>query len=133
MLCRTRLWTLSLLALLTLAAAGRVDAWGNPPAVQVDAAFDIRFDVRIGPDQMYEPQAPWFTYFPYDPHVHAPPAAGYPAWPQQWPPAAPALPPRTPMTPGSLPLPPTNVTYGSHATGWQPVSYFQAPSYWYGR
>lgn len=105
---------LGLLALGTcLAGAGDAQAWGLPP-VKVNLTF--RVDVRS--DHTPPPQYPWWTYFPYDPHLMAP-ASGptYPNWPQQ----------QAGMRPTSMPLPaaPTpNVTQQYRAPApVQPVAY----------
>jgi len=103
--------------------------------------------------------APWYTYFPLDPHLTAGVggAPHYPDWPQPFPPqpAPQGGPSSTPtFTPGYTPIAPrpspvASSQYGYPQYGYpqygypqygspqtfQPVGYsnFQPPSYWYGR
>ncbi|MBI3407644.1 MAG: hypothetical protein HY040_04720 [Planctomycetes bacterium] len=97
--------------------------------------------------------APWYTYFPLDPHLTAPSAgtAHYPDWPQPFPPqptpqsgspaSAPGYAPPGYAPPGYTPIAPrpSPIAAGNPQVGYpqafQPVGYvnFQPPSYWYGR
>lgn len=107
--------------------------------VRVD--FTIRFDVDFDNRPTYKNLAPWYSYFPYDPHIHGR-APQYPSWPQTWPPVAPM--PR--KTTAAAPIPPaTRIGYQPMPTAVQPASWsqavnppaplmsYQVPSYWYGR
>lgn len=83
----------------------------------IRADFVCRFDVRTGPTALGV-NAPWYTYFPYDPHLMAQPQTSpYPPWPSQYFQAPP------PAGFGQMPGPSI-----------QPTGYpAQVPSYWYGR
>jgi hypothetical protein len=127
----------ALLALGCLASSARAHYY---PPVRVD--FTFRFDVELTDQTPYKKLAPWYTYFPYDPHVHGP-TTHFPTWPTPFPPA-PAK--KDAMSPGGPAAP--MAWYPPYRTvSWQPAAcypapaypsaiqpvYFQAPSYWYGR
>jgi hypothetical protein len=83
-----RLWWLPALALTWLLTPHSAHAWGNSCGIPLKIDFVIRFDVATTSGSAVRPAAPWYTYFPADPHLTA--QAGhnpYPNWPQQWPPA----------------------------------------------
>src|SRR5688500_6086095 len=85
---------LPLLALAVLLGSSSATHANHPP-VTID--FPFRFDVELGNQIPYKSLAPWYTYFPHDPHVHGR-APHYPTWPGTWPPAA--------APTGRAPLPP---------------------------
>jgi hypothetical protein len=132
------------IASLVVSAAVVPSADANPP-VKIDFVF--RFDVELASQYPWKNLAPWYTYFPYDPHVHGQ-APQYPSWPRTWPPTAPA--PKdamgrmmVPMLPPMLP-PPTRPAPGTGPIAYRPMAaltpvsyaqpvYYGAPSYWYGR
>lgn len=70
--------------------------------------------------------APWYTHFPYDPHLYNPgPYTTYPHWPQR------------PTTGTRVDMPPVNAQMVNPyaQSGLRAVSYYGQgmPSYWYGR
>jgi hypothetical protein len=95
-----RIALLGLVALGTsLAATGDAHAWGLPP-VKVNLTFRVDVHSLEHPAPMY----PWWTYFPYDPHLMTPASRPhYPNWP------APA-PVRQTSLPGQ-PTPPSNIVW----------------------
>jgi len=125
---------------LALAAAGFFVESASADDLPVRVDFTFRFDVDFGNRPTYKNLAPWYSYFPYDPHIHGR-AAQYPSWPQTWPPVAP-MPRKTP----AAPIPPvTRMSYQPAPSSVHPVSWsqsagatsvpsgYQVPSYWYGR
>jgi hypothetical protein len=139
------LLSLAWLALLGLAwalAPTSAQAWGEKThPVKIDAGIDFRFNVYTVPNVV--PRAPWYTYFPYDPHLMAPPPGShYPTWPNPFPPRDASTPPSPPSQGGVPPSPndytpltPRRPSIAATTHALQPVSYsaFQTPSYWYGR
>lgn len=130
---------LGLAGLVVLFASGPVAA--QVPQLKVDCTFKV--DVKLQ-DPYLQNLAPWWTYFPQDPHLMA---AGsrpsvYPSWPQPFPPETPkdgssmsrpqGQRPPGPMVDRRTPFSPTAQAYPSWV---QPAGYYstQAPSYWYGR
>src|SRR5439155_19059498 len=82
----SRLWWLPALTLTWLLTPHTAHAWGNSCGIPLKIDFVIRFDVATTSGSAVRPAAPWYTYFPADPHLTA--QAGhnpYPNWPQQWP------------------------------------------------
>lgn len=90
---------LALLGLAWVLTPAAADAWGPPVPVRVDSMFVYKFDVIVGPAAFGRPGAPWYTYFPADPHLMAQPRHNaFPNWPTQpYPPTA--LPGATPVAP----------------------------------
>lgn len=107
------------------------------PPIKVDAAIIFRFNVKVGHKYQHRPLAPWYTYFPQDPNLTGPAQPSpYPHWPQQFPPnpnpvPAPGSMGYLPPVPG-LQQPPGNLP-PVPGSPYQPVGWFQGPSYWYGR
>lgn len=121
------------------------------PPVKIDAGFKAWFKIYTPQKMHMKNLAPWYTYFPYDPRLMAPPQASvYPTWPQPFPPVAPQgpaapgqdrkMPPAdsnlgwAPATPQAAPTPPGPLA----GPQLQPVSYYGGsflgvPGYWYGR
>jgi hypothetical protein len=105
-------WLIAL-ALPVLAIPSKAQAWLYLPAYKVDLGAKVWCNVQ---KLDLCPSAPWYTYFPYDPHLasgHAGP--NYPFWPQ-----TPAVAPQAVQQGAGMP--------------YAPVSYApQAPGYWYGQ
>jgi len=132
-----RRWWLGMLGLVWLGATSVGHAWERPN-VKIDAVFDFRFDVQVGPP-VQRPTAPWYAYFPNDPNINpSPQATPFPPWPMQFPPPGPPadaykktnVPSNVPAGPMQTSYWPVSYSYGSNL---QPVGYapMQAPSYWY--
>lgn len=104
--------------------------------IKIDAGFKFHFNITSAQDA--KPQAPWYTYFPYDPNLMAPPpSAPHRTWPGPQPskatkPSGMSVPmPNYYTPPFTRPAP-----IAADAMPFlQPVGYstFQTPSYWYGR
>ncbi len=133
--------TLSLIGLGWALAASQAHAWGwtQPIPIKVDAQFTYRFNVNIGPGNVFRPPHPWWAYFPADAAQQTQqPLMPFPNWPQQ-PPVAPPLmtQPAPLMTQGYAPWAGHTAWNQPVANPWQvqPISYtpMQAPAYWYGR
>src|SRR5262249_1382474 len=117
------------------------------PPVTIDLGWKFHCNIYTVPPVI--PSAPWYTYFPYDPHLMSPTAAShYPNWPQPFPPNVPPGPASPVQAPGSSPIAPRpapgapqigSLQIGSpqlaNPQSLQPVGYmnFQPPSYWYAR
>jgi hypothetical protein len=125
-----RISTLSLI----LAVPAQAQAWGLP--VKIDAGINARFNVYWS-DQLQQPLAPWYLYWPMEAHFQAPAPVGgiqFPNWPSQWPPAPPAkadekaappggaLEPELPFAP-KLSAPPAPVNQPPAPPGVVPVNY----------
>ena len=112
------------LGLFPLAAPANPGHWLPPIRVN----FTFRFDVHSLAEP--HPSAPWWCYFPQDPHQgsHAAHPA-FPHWPAAFPPQA--QPTAAPRTPAAGP----NMVYDYLPSPVLPVGYHHAPppSYWYGR
>lgn len=122
-MARPAFFTAAIFSMLSLASAAQADG-------PLNIKFTFRVDVENGDSALYKNLAPWYTYFPYDPHANAPQATHFPAWPSTWPPA----PPKKDATGGSTPMGAMNYDPRRAMTGWQPVSYsYAVPYYWYGR
>jgi hypothetical protein len=105
------LWICAL-ALSLLAVPSRAQAWWYCPSTKVDIGVKCWFNVT---KVDLCDTAPWYTYFPCDPNLHAAGQPYYPFWPQT--PRGPAQ-----AAQGNVGMPnvPTSYTAG-------------APPYWYGR
>jgi hypothetical protein len=114
---------------------------GDNLPLKIDAGFNAWFKIYT-PQKMYlNNLAPWYTYFPADPAMTAPPrGTAYPTWPSPFPPPRLAPPQPRLMTPpdrGQAPPAPrpgqTAVFRQPEAV--QPVGYFctTPPSYWFVR
>jgi hypothetical protein len=102
-----------------LAGASETQAW-HPTPIRVD--FTFRFDVQT--DHHPTPSFPWWTYFPYDPHLMTlAPAPDYSHW------GAPLLArARQPLPPRPA-APAPNVVWQPGRTPVQPASYQPAPAH----
>lgn len=119
-------------ALFVLTSVSPSTTRANDFPVRLD--FTFRFDVDVGNRPQYKNLAPWYSYFPYDPHIHGR-AQQFPNWPQTWPPVAP-MPKKAALTPAPTATPVSyRPTYSAvQPASWsQPAGYYPAPSYWYGR
>jgi hypothetical protein len=101
----------------------------------------INFSVEVkNPPPAVRPGAPWYMYFPVDPHLmKSPQVTPYPPFPGQFPPAPPSFDGQTNAPKQAYAPPGPMVTqFGAPAMNraptLQPVGFLpsQAPSYWYG-
>ena len=53
----------------------------HPTRVRVN----VSLQVHVSSEQVPGPSYPWWTYFPYDPHLAAPAVSRYPHWPTSFP------------------------------------------------
>jgi hypothetical protein len=69
-----------LLALaVTFASADAAHAWQR-------VRVNVSVQMSVSSEQVPQPSHPWWMYFPYDPHLAAPPTASrYPHWPASLP------------------------------------------------
>jgi hypothetical protein len=122
---------LAVLGVVWLLDPSAARAW-EKKRVTVDGGVMVRFNVRVTPAPA-APSAPWYTYFPYDPHIHGP-GPGFPNWPKQFPPpnGIPDSMSRQPASPPNLMAEPPLL---DGQRGVEQTSYLAKaiPSYWYGR
>jgi hypothetical protein len=114
--------TLAGLTLFPFAAPAQAEGLPLPP-IKVNVIF--RVDVRSVAQP--KPSAPWWAYFPQDPHRMVPGVPAFPHWPAQ----VPAQPTAAPRTSDVAP----NMVYDYAPSAVLPVGYDRGapPSYWYGR
>ena len=133
--------TLTLAGLGLALAASQAHAWGwsQPIPIKVDTQFTYRFNVYIGPGNVFRPPHPWWAYFPADAGQQLQqPLTPFPNWPQQ-PPVVPTGRQVVPqMTQGYAPWAGQTAWTQPVTNPWQvqPVGFYaptQAPAYWYGR
>ena len=132
-----RLCCFGLLGMFAFAATAQAQA---PTFWNVKVNFSV--EVKTPPPAL-QPGAPWYMYFPVDPHMlPSPQVTPYPSFPGQFPPASPSFDTQINATKQardmSAPPGPMLTQFGSRPLDYrptlQPVGFVPsgAPSYWYG-
>lgn len=78
-----RLAPLGLFALGVCFAGAALTADAAHPSTRV--RVNVSVQVQVSSEQVPGPSYPWWTYFPYDPHLAAPAVSRYPHWPTSFP------------------------------------------------
>lgn len=74
---------LGLCALGVCLAGAVLPAQASHPATRL--RVNVAVQVQVSSEQVPGPSYPWWTYFPYDPHLAAPAVSRYPHWPTSFP------------------------------------------------